>query len=94
MSLRDEMLKIVGNDCVVDDAIHCPPRGEVPSCYECKVDRILSLQDSGHRLLIGKVEGELPGNPFEFRDGTGRWLATSNAQIEMLKEGWVKEVRE
>ncbi len=65
MSLRDEfrekMIEIAGNDCYVDDAIHCPPKqGDVPACYECKVDRILSLQDSGHRLAIVKEGAELP----------------------------------
>ncbi|KKK76186.1 hypothetical protein LCGC14_2866210, partial [marine sediment metagenome] len=47
MSLREKMVRIIQDERPNDSLFNL-------TAYEL-VDRILSLQDSGHRLLIGKV---------------------------------------
>ncbi len=60
----------------------------------------LTLEHEGHRLLIGKVGGELPENPHRGRlsvkdspDAYGWWTGFNEGQQSLLKEGWFKEVK-
>jgi len=56
------------------------------------IDHLLSLQDSGHRLLIGKVGAELPRPGWvDSLDEAWRGLY-ERAQKDMQEDGWVKEV--
>ena len=64
MSLRDEFCRkvraFIRPYCVDRGRPYCPsPKN--PLCKRCEedVDALLSLQHEGHRLLIGKIEGEL-----------------------------------
>ena len=67
--------------------------------YRDEVKIFLTLQDSGHRLLIGKVGAELPEIDMPWFDPQEDPRYTykeghKDGQQDMLKEGWVKEVKD
>jgi hypothetical protein len=57
--------------------------GTKPNCH--LADSILNLRGDGWRIAVVKTEGELPKTSIQ-------WIALK-AQRDMLKAGWVQEVK-
>ncbi len=114
MSIRDELKEQVAN-AISEALINTAPRVYYPDDpfrpfkkqpepyrkFNLDIaEAILSLEVSGHRLLIGKVGAELPKDPYsidEYPDGSplkeAKREGFKRGQQSMLKEGWVKEVK-
>lgn len=62
------------------------------------IDQILKAQTKICRIAVVKKEGELPKNPYDKQHETveeiGKYQAWCDAQQDMLKAGYVQEVKE